>query len=207
MKKQKDDIRDLLGKVRKLQESNHQIGSLNSDDIRKVLQEQKKPKGMWQILREEEEVDIQLDKVSSSEEAQEVTPDEQREEENKFKDTVSKLVKFDKIKVYRQNVEWSGELVRERVKWVYSLNENNGCYISIESEDMLQLTTEVIETFKKVRGYYDVWSDEWSARLTGSPTNDGQGEGSAAPQPGNESGGFGSEGEGGQEAGGGGFGF
>ena len=37
-------------------------------------------------------------------------------------------MKFDKIKVYRQNVEWSGELVREKVKWVYSLNENNLTY-------------------------------------------------------------------------------
>jgi hypothetical protein len=78
------------------------------------------------------------------------------EEENKFKDTVSKLVKFDKMKVYRQNVEWSGELVREKIKWVFSLNENNGCYISIKNEDMLQLTTEVIETLKKYnKGIYD----------------------------------------------------
>lgn len=177
MKKQKDDVRDLLGKIRRLQESNHHIGSLQSDDIKKLLDEQKKPKvNIGRLLKEEGETQL------SAEQAQEVTPDEQREEENKFKDTVSKLVKFDKIKVYRQNVEWSGELVRERVKWVYSLNENNGCYITIESEDMLQLTNEVIETFKKVRGYYDVWSDEWSARLTGTPTEDGEGLGTAAPE-------------------------
>jgi len=175
-KQQKDDVRDLLNKVRKLQEGNTPISTLQSEDIKKLLQEQKKPRGMWEILREEEEVEIE--NVSTTEEAQEVTPDEQREEENKFKDTVSKLVKFDKIKVFRQNVEWSGVLVRERVKWVYSLNENNGCYITIEDEDMLQLTNEVIETFKKIRGYYDVWSDEWSARLTGTPT---EGDGAAAP--------------------------
>lgn len=180
MKKQKDDVRDLLGKIRKLQESNNPIGSLQSDDIKKLLDEQKNPRvkvdSKWRLLNEEEQIGDQ--------ESQEVTPEEQREEENKFKDTVSKLVKFDKIKVYRQNVEWSGELVRERVKWVYSLNENNGCYMSTESEDMLQLTNEVIETFKKLRGYYDVWSDEWSARLTGTPTEGGEGEGTAAPEKG-----------------------
>ena len=187
MKKQKDDVRDLLNKVRKLQEGNTQISTLQSDDIKKLLQEQKKPRGMWEILREEEEeIDIEMDNVAPTEEAQEVTPDEQREEENKFKDTVSKLVKFNKIKVFRQNVEWSGVLVREKVKWVYSLNENNGCYITIEDEDMLQLTNEVIETFKKIRGYYDVWSDEWSARLTGTPTEDGEGLGTAAPEGGNQ---------------------
>ena len=86
------------------------------------------------------------------------------------------------MKVYRQNVEWSGELVREKVRWVFSLNESNGCYISIESEDMLQLTMDVIETFKKLKGYYDVWSDEWSTRLTGKPTEDGGEEGSATPE-------------------------
>lgn len=171
MKKQKDDIRDLLGKIRKLQESNEQIGLTNSNDVKKILSEQKRG-----FLFEEE--------------FQDITPDEQREEENKFKETVSKLVKFEKIKVYQQNVEWSGEFVREKIKWVFSLNENNGCYISIKNEDMLQLTTEVIETLKKLKGYYDVWSDEWGARLTGTPTEGGEGEGSAAPETG-ETGGFG----------------
>jgi hypothetical protein len=51
---------------------------------------------------------------------------------------------------------------------------------------MLQLTTEVIETLKKLKGYYDVWSDEWGARLTGTPTEGGEGEGEepeAAEEP------------------------
>jgi hypothetical protein len=196
MKNNPNDIRTLLGKVRKLQESDQQIGSLDSDDIKKLLDEQKKPKltvnQKWRLLTEEEEVEIKI----SDEKPQEVTPDEQREEENKFKDIVSKLVKFGTIKVYKQNVEWSGELVREKIKWVFSLNENNGCYVSIESQDMLPLTNEVIETIKKLKGYYDAWSDEWSSRLTGTPTTGGEGEGTAAPEPGNEGGG-------GTEAGGG----
>jgi hypothetical protein len=166
MKNKKDDIRDLLGKIRKLQNENQQISLTNFNDTKKILKEEKK------ILTEEE--------------FQEITPDEQREEENKFKDTVSKLVKFEKMKVYRQNVEWSGELVREKIRWVFSLNETNGCYISIESQDMLQLTMDVIETLKKLKGYYDVWSDEWSARLTGTPTEGGGEEGTAAPEEGGE---------------------
>lgn len=195
MKKQKDDIRDLLGKIRRIQESNKPISSLDSNDIHKLLEEQKNPKvkvdSKWRLLTEEEEEVEAFSEVETEEEFQEVTPDEQREEENRFKDIVSKLVKFNKIKVFRQNVEWSGELVREKVKWVYSLNENNGCYISVDSEDMLPLTTEVIETFKKLRGYYDAWSDEWSSRLTGSPTTGGEGEGTAAPEGEGETGGEG----------------
>lgn len=160
----KDDIRDLLGKIRKLQNENQQIELTTFGDSKKIITENKN-----RLLKEED--------------FQEITPDEQREEENKFKDTVSKLVKFDKMRVYRQNVEWSGELVREKIKWVFSLNENNGCYISLSyMGDMLQLTIEVIETLKKLKGYYDVWSDEWSARLTGTPTEGGGEEGTAAPE-------------------------
>lgn len=164
----KDDIRELLGKIRKLQNENQQISLTSFADGKKVITENKS-----RLLKEED--------------FQEVTPDEQREEENKFKDTVSKLVKFDKMKVYRQNVEWSGMLVREKIKWVFSLNENNGCYISIESEDMLQLTLEVIETLKKLNGYYSVWSDEWSSRLTGTPTEGGE-EGTTETEGGTETG-------------------
>jgi len=118
MAKQKDDIRDLLGKIRRLQEENTPITSLESADIRKLLEEQTKQRPVkisnYRLISEEveEEIDVEV----SSEEAQEVTPDEQREEENKFKDTVSKLAKFNKIKVFRQNVEWSGELVREKIR-------------------------------------------------------------------------------------------
>ncbi len=117
--KKKDDIRELLGRIRKLQNENHQIGLTSSKDVKKLLNENRN------FLLKEENSDIQN-----------VTPDEQREEESNFKGTVSKLVKFTPIKVYKQNVEWSGELIREKIKWVFSLNENNGCYISIESEDM-----------------------------------------------------------------------
>ena len=95
-KQQKDDVRDLLGKIRKLQENNQQIGSLQSDDIKKLLQEQKSPKVKLRLFEEEE---VEMEVEETEQESQEVTPDEQREEENKFKDTVSKLVKFDKIKV------------------------------------------------------------------------------------------------------------
>lgn len=179
MKKQ-DDIRNLLGKIRKLQKENHQIEITGTEEIKVFLENKQRERLLENssnrsLLKEEDDF-------------QEVTAEEQREEENKFKEVVSKLVKFEKIKVYRQNVEWSGELVREKIKWVFSLNENNGCYISIETEDMLQLTDQVIETLKKLKGYYDVWGDDWGSRLTGTPEKGGGEAGTAAPEAG---GGFG----------------
>ena len=160
MKKQ-DDIRTLLGRIRKLQEENHKINLTSTEEVRNLV-EQKQRENLIENIKGK--------KLLKEEDFQEVTPDEQREEENKFKETVSKLVKFEKMKVYRQNVEWGGELVREKIRWVFSLNETNGCYISIQNEDMLQLTLDVLETLKKLKGYYDVWSDEWGGRLTGTTT-------------------------------------
>jgi hypothetical protein len=58
----KDDIRDLLGKIRKLQNENHQIGLTSFTDGKKIIKEQK-----VRLLKEED--------------FQEITPDEQREEE------------------------------------------------------------------------------------------------------------------------------
>ena len=83
----KGGIRELLGKIRKLQNENHQIGLTSSKDVKKLLNENRN------FLLKEENSDIQN-----------VTPDEQREEESNFKGTVSKLVKFTPIKVYKQNV-------------------------------------------------------------------------------------------------------
>lgn len=176
MKRGKDDIRNLLTRIRQLQTENTKIGLTNEEDVKNWVEKKNlfESKKSTLLLKEED--------------FQEVTPDEQREEESKFKDTVSKLVKFDKIKVYKQNVEWSGQLVREKIKWVFSLNENNGCFISIESENMLQITTEVIGTLNKLKGYYDVWSDEWGSRLTGTPSEGGGEEGTAAPEGGEEGG-------------------
>ena len=106
------------------------------------------------------------------EEIQTVEPDEQKDEENKFKDIVSKLVKFNPIKVHKENVEWSGHLIREKIDWTFSLDDTIGCYVY--TTELIQLRDEVLEVLKKLRGYYDVWSDEWSSRLTGSETQDSE---------------------------------
>jgi|694.fasta_scaffold15351_16 hypothetical protein len=177
MKKQQDDIRNILSKIRKLQKENTKIDVTGTDDVRSFLENKKREK----ILKNYPNKSL----LTEEENYQDLTTEEQREEENKFKEVVSKLVKFEKLKVYRQNVEWSGELLREKIKWVFSLNENDGCYISIETEDMLQLTDQVIETLKKLKGYYSVWGDDWGSRLTGTPEKGGE-TGTAAPEAGGE---------------------
>ena len=85
MKKQ-DDIRTLLGRIRKLQEENHKINLTSTEEVRNLV-EQKQRENLLENIKGK--------KLLKEEDFQEVTPDEQREEENKFKETVSKLVKFE----------------------------------------------------------------------------------------------------------------
>jgi hypothetical protein len=155
------DEREFLKKIRTLQESNNKI-SLTDFPVNRV----KNKKNNIALLMESEA------SLLLKEDVQTLEAQEQKEEENKFKEIVSKLVKFEPIKVYPENVEWSGHLIREKVDWTFSLDDTIGCYIY--TTELIQLRDETLEVLKKLRGYYDVWADDWSSRLTGLPTEDSE---------------------------------
>jgi len=105
----------------------------------------------------------QTPQILKEEEGRELTPQEQKKEESDFNRAVSDRVKFGKIRIYESGglpkVEWMGELVRERMEWVYSLDDTVGCYVS---GDLLQLRDETLKTLEKLRAYYDGWAKKWS---------------------------------------------
>jgi hypothetical protein len=176
------DSREFLRKIRQLQESGEKIGLTDMPvSTKTMITESSKTK--LSLLKEDE--------------IQTVEPDEQRDEENKFKDIVSKLVKFKPIKVHRENVEWSGHLIREKIDWYFSLDDTIGCYV--DTTDLIQLRDETLEVLKKLRGYYDVWSDEWSSRLTGGTPEEGDDDMSFDDDMGGED--FGTDDMGGEEQG------
>lgn len=174
--------REFLKKIRRLHESNQKIALTEMPVGTDKLISESKIEAITKLIKKSN--------LIKEEEIQTIEPDEQREEENKFKDIVSKLVKFDPIRVHKENVEWSGHLIREKIDWHFSLDDTVGCYI--DTTELIQLRDETLEVLKKLRGYYDVWSDEWSNRLTG---------GSADEEAATEEGGFGEEGFGAEEAG------
>ena len=117
------------------------------DEIKKLLESSRRMTG--EILKEEE--------------GRELTPEEQKREEEDFRKAVSDRVKFGKVKIYESGglpkVEWMGELIRERTEWVFSLDDTVGCYVSA---DLLQLRDETLKTLEKLRAYYDGWAKKWS---------------------------------------------
>ena len=164
------DNRKFLDKIRKMQESGKSISLTEMQNIdptntkQKLVESYLKPS-----LMIEHEAEIPLTD-EQQEEGQDIAPDEQREEENAFKGKVSQLVEFEKIKVFTKTVTWSGTLVRESINWSYTLDDKIGCFISTNEDDTLQLTDDMLTVIKNIRAYYDVWSEEWSGRLTGGPS-------------------------------------
>lgn len=136
------DNRRFLGKIRKLQDENKGVS------LSKIVEN------------------------TEDEQGQDISKEEQRDEENAFKKEVSQLTEFKKIKVFKKTVKWSGRLIREGINWSYTLDDKVGCFIYTNGDDTLQLTDDMIKVIKSIRVYYDVWSNEWGSRLTGSATED-----------------------------------
>ena len=157
------DNRKFLDKIRKMQESGKSISLTEMKDI--TPKDNNKQSLMESYLKPGYIIEDYMS--DDEEEGQDISPDEQREEENAFKDKVTQLVEFDKIKVFSKTVKWSGKLVREGINWTYTLDDKVGCFINTEEDDTLQLTDDMLDVIKNIRAYYDVWSDEWSTRLTG----------------------------------------
>ena len=91
------DNRKFLDKIRKMKESGKSISLTEMQDIdptdtkQKLVESYLKPS-----LMIEHEAEIPLTD-EDEEEGQDISPDEQREEENAFKDKVSQLVEFENL--------------------------------------------------------------------------------------------------------------
>ena len=122
----------------------------------------------------------------------ELDPTELKEEEKKFRDTVTPRVKFNRFKLYpeAQNVEFSGEFTDNRVEWFFSLDDTQGVYVTT---DMLQLREDTMKLLQKLIGYYKKWANriaEEYENLQADEENEEEGPDSL------NSPGFGEEGEG-----------
>lgn len=130
------------------------------DETRKILdliRENRKKPILGKTILKEQDFKVQ-------EEKGELDPTEVKEEEKKFRDTVTPRVKFNRFKLYpeAQNVEFSGEFTDNRVEWFFSLDDTQGVYVTT---DMLQLREDTMRLLQKLIGYYKTWSEEWANRI------------------------------------------
>ena len=80
-----------------------------------------------------------------------------------FIDNITDLVEFKILNMSSGNIEWVGELTQENIEWVYSLDDQSGCYISA---NMLQLTDDTVELITKLKQNYKEWASIWGGILS-----------------------------------------
>jgi len=108
---------------------------------------------------------INEDFNSNNTDEEELTSNELSEEQKNFRDTVSPRVDFTGFKVYpkNKNVVFSGKFENlGGLEWEFTLEDSNGLYITANN---VPFSDDVINTIKKLKGYYDNWADEWAQKL------------------------------------------
>jgi hypothetical protein len=133
-----------------MRKNSHERGYIESRKLMDIMRNAK-----YSYLKER--------KVNLQEQEYKTITDAELEEEIKnFKESVINVVEFGEFKIKEKSVEWSGELTQFGIKFTYTLEDYDGCYINCE---VTQLTDESVELFKKLYNYYRQWYDTWSAKI------------------------------------------
>ena len=102
------------------------------------------------VLHGKDNVDLQL------------TTDEKiafQETMDEFVDSVSSLVDFNKLNVYKNNVEWSGKIIDFDLEFFFSIGEENGIYINGE---MIRTDEKFLEVITKLKSFYEKFKTKWA---------------------------------------------
>ncbi len=91
-----------------------------------------------------------------------LTDKEMKDELKTLTQLVSSRAKIYNITVTNEdggNCIMQGELLDFKVKFMFILNESEGCYIKIEKGT--KLTNDCLSVLGKVNGYYKNWKESW----------------------------------------------
>lgn len=138
------------------------------DETRRMLDLIRESKKNKNVIKESRHFLNEADDKSST---RDLDPEEYKEEERKFRESVSPRVKFNSFRLYpkSQNVEFSGLFTDNNVEWFYSLDDTMGCYMSA---NLLQLNEGVLKQIQKLVAYYETWANEWGTRISEEYSND-----------------------------------
>lgn len=105
-----------------------------------------------------------ITEAEEQEDEKNITPEEELGEQNEFANNVTKSVKFIKFKLTTNNALWGGLLFPgdKDIEFYYSLDSEDGCYISA---DMLELSEDTVDVIQKLQGYYKQWYQKWSGEV------------------------------------------
>jgi len=81
---------------------------------------------------------------------------------DEFVSEVSDLVNFNKLNVYKNNVDWSGTVVDFDTEFYFTIGESNGIYIS---NDMSQVDENYINFLNNLQKFYEKFKSKWAKLL------------------------------------------
>jgi hypothetical protein len=84
-----------------------------------------------------------------------------------FRSEVSELVDFNKLNVYEDNVEWSGQIPEMELEFFFSVNETDGLYLK---GDMIKVDEDYVETVEKLKSFYQKFKERWSRIIASRKT-------------------------------------
>jgi hypothetical protein len=96
-----------------------------------------------------------------------------------FVEEVSDMAQYHPLNIYKNNVEWSGDLLRFDVRFYYSIAEVEGTYIG--NANMVKVDNKFMEILEKVKTFYSTFEAKWAKiladrRTTQVETEEGLGD-------------------------------
>jgi len=87
-----------------------------------------------------------------------------------FAEEVSDMAQFHPLNIYKNNVEWSGDLLRFDVRFYYSISEVEGTYIG--NANMIKVDNKFMEVLGKVKSFYNTFESKWAKVLADRRTTE-----------------------------------
>tara|TARA_Y100001972_G_scaffold123011_1_gene169560 strand:+ start:258 stop:884 length:627 start_codon:yes stop_codon:yes gene_type:complete len=87
-----------------------------------------------------------------------------------FAEEVSDMAQFHPLNIYKNNVEWSGDLLRFDVRFYYSIAEVEGTYIG--NANMIKVDNKFMEVLEKVKSFYNTFESKWAKVLADRRTTE-----------------------------------
>jgi hypothetical protein len=83
---------------------------------------------------------------------------------DEFVDEVSDLSDFGVLKMYRNDVQWSGKVIDFDIEFFFSIGETNGVYIN---GDMIKLDEKLLTLINNLTSFYEKFKSKWAKVLAG----------------------------------------
>ena len=161
-----DELKSLLKKTRILMEqstinnmaksiennidSDVEKAEIDTDDVKKDKSKTYRISGGLLTLHGKDKSDLEL--TTEEKTSYQETMDE-------FVSDVSDLSDFGVLKVYHNEVQWSGKVIDFDLEFFFSIGENNGVYVN---GDMIKLDDKLTELITKLTSFYDKFKTKWA---------------------------------------------